>query len=170
MQTEKKVEERLWEYMDGLATEQEKNIIEKLIATDIAWKEKYNDLLELQQLIHSTDLEEPSMRFTKNVMDEIAKVHIAPATKSYLNKNIIRGIAAVFIGMLVFIFFYAFVQIDWQAGSSTAVPVKLKNFDYNSIFSSISINALIMINIILGLFLLDRYLATKKKNYKAQAR
>ena len=48
--------------------------------------------MNVHQLMTGSELEAPSMRFTVNVMDEIAHYQIAPATKSYINKNIIRGI------------------------------------------------------------------------------
>src|SRR5690606_32449733 len=86
-------EVRLWEYIDGLSSAEEKSVIEELIENNAQWRVKYKELLEVQQLLQSSELEEPSMRFTKNVMEEISKLHIAPATKTYINKNIIRGLA-----------------------------------------------------------------------------
>src|SRR5437870_2632266 len=91
------MEERLWSYIDGVAAAEERTVVEKLIEASREWKEKYNELLELHQLVQSSSLDEPSMRFTKNVMEEIGKYHIAPATKTYINKKIIWGIGIFFI-------------------------------------------------------------------------
>ena len=88
MNTQHSPEERLWDYIDGISSPQEKTVIEQLLESDTEWKAKYSELLEVQGLLHSTELEAPSMRFTKNVMEEIAKLHIAPATKTYINKSI----------------------------------------------------------------------------------
>ena len=56
---------RLWEYIDGIADEKERSVIEKLIRENSEWRSKYQDLLEVHQLVQATELEQPSMRFTK---------------------------------------------------------------------------------------------------------
>ena len=75
METQKPMEERLWDFIDGRSAASEKSFIEKILETDIEWKAKYHELLEAHRLFQTTELEEPSMRFTKNVMEEIAKFH-----------------------------------------------------------------------------------------------
>jgi len=163
-------EERLWDYIDGISSPQEKTVIEQLIQTDVDWKSKYRDLLEVQQLLQSSELEAPSMRFTKNVMEEIAKLHIAPATRNYINKRIIWGIGAFFITIIVGFLIYGIGQIDWTAQGDSKLPVDLSNVDfrkvdYSKMFSNNLVNAFMMLNVILGLFLLDRYLANKRKKF-----
>ena len=162
-------EERLWDYIDGLSSPQEKTVIEKLLESDAEWRTKYHELLEVQQLLHSSELEEPSMRFTKNVMEEISKLHIAPATKTYINKNIIRGLAFFFITMIVGFLVYGFGQIDWTVQGDSAIPVDFSRVDYSKMFNNDWINAFMMVNVILGLFLLDRFLASKRKKYREEA-
>src|SRR5450631_980021 len=85
------IEERLWDYIDGLSNGDETSAIEQLIQNNLEWKHKSHELLEVHQLMQSTELEEPSMRFTKNVMEEIAKYQVARATRSYINKKIVWG-------------------------------------------------------------------------------
>ena len=162
-------EERLWDYIDGLSSPQEKTVIEKLLESDAEWRTKYHELLEVQQLLHSSELEEPSMRFTKNVMEEISKLHIAPATKTYINKNIIRGLAVFFITMIAGFLIYGFGQIDWTVQGDSALPADLGRIDYSKMFNNDWINAFMMINVILGLFLLDRFLASKRKKFHEEA-
>lgn len=165
-------EERLWEYIDGIATPEEKTIIDQLLESSAEWREKYNDLFAIQQLLRASDLEEPSMRFTKSVMEEIGKLHIAPATKTYINKNIIRGLAIFFITMIVGFLVYGFGQIDWTVGTvgdDSTLPVDLTKLDYSKMFSNDWVNAFMMINVILGLFLFDRYLANKRKQFQEEA-
>jgi hypothetical protein len=163
-------EERLWDYIDGISSPQEKTVIEQLIQSDVDWKSKYHELLEVQQLLQSTDLEAPSMRFTKNVMEEIAKLHIAPATRNYINKRIIWGIGAFFITIIVGFLVYGIGQIDWTVQGDTKLPVDLSNVDfskvdYSKMFNNNMVNAFMMLNVILGLFFLDRYLANKRKKF-----
>lgn len=162
-------EVRLWEYIDGLSSAEEKSVIEELIENNTQWRVKYNELLEVQQLLQSSELEEPSMRFTRNVMEEISKLHIAPATKTYINKNIIRGLAIFFITLIVGFLVYGFGQIDWTVQGDTKLPVDLTKVDYSRMFNNDWVNAFMMINVILGLFLLDRYLANKRKQFREEA-
>jgi hypothetical protein len=159
---------RLWEYLDGFSGTEEKTVIEELIQTNAAWRAKYNELLEVKELLQSSELEEPSLRFTKNVMEEISKLHIAPATKNYINKNIIRGLAIFFITLIVGFLAYGFGQIDWTATGDSKLPVDISKVDYSKMFNNDLVNVFMMINVILGLFLLDRYLANKRKQFTEQ--
>lgn len=158
-------EERLWEYIDGISSPEEKSAIEKLLETNAEWRAKYSELLEVQQLMQSSELEEPSMRFTKNIMDEIARLQIAPATKTYINKNIIRGIAAFFITLIAGFLIYGFAQVTWDTGESSYMP-DMSKMDFSKFFNNTYMNIFLMINVILGLFLLDRYFSAKRSKYK----
>ena len=174
MNKQQTTEERLWDYIDGITSPGEKTVIEQLIQTDAEWKSRYHELIEVQQILHSTELEAPSMRFTKNVMEEIAKLHIAPATRNYINKRIIWGIGAFFITLIIGFLIYGFGQIDWTAQGNSKLPVKFTNVDfgkvdYSKMFNNNIVNAFMMINVILGLFLLDRYLANKRKKFHEEA-
>ena len=162
-------EERLWDYIDGIASVAETTTIAALIESNAEWRAQYGELLEVQQLLASSELEEPSMRFTKNVMEEITKLHIAPATKTYINKNIIRGLAIFFITLIVGFLAYGFGQIDWTVEGNSNLPVDLTKVDYSKMFSNDIVNAFMMINVILGLFLFDRYLANKRKQFRKEA-
>jgi magnesium-transporting ATPase (P-type) len=160
------VDDRLWEFIDGQSSIEEASAIEKLIETNKQWKEKYRELLELHQLVQSSALEEPSLRFTKNVMEEIAKYQIAPAAKAYINNKIIWGIGIFFITLFVGFLIYGFGQVDWNAGGNDKLPIDISKVDYGKFFNNTYVNVFMMINVVLGLMLLDRYLAAKRKNYR----
>jgi len=165
MNREMEMETRLWEYIDGLSTTEEKGVIEQLLASQAEWRAKYAELLEVHQMLDLTELEQPSMRFTKNVMEEIAKYNIAPATKSYINTKIIWSIGLFFITLIVGLVIYGVAQIDWSAGGQTQNPigVDFTAVDYSPIFSNTFVNIFMMANVILGLMLLDRVLSKKKQ-------
>ena len=162
-------DQRLWDYIDGLSSAEEKTSIEQLLESNAEWKSKYYELLEVQQLIQSSELEAPSLRFTKNVMEKIAKLNIAPATKNYINKWIIWGIAAFFITLIVGFMVYGIGQVDWTVQGDSKLPVDFSKVDYSKIFSNTLVNVFMMINVILGLFLLDRFLANKRKQFREEA-
>lgn len=162
-------EARLWEYIDGISNEP--SVIENLIRENSEWKVKYAELLETHQLIIQTELEHPSLRFTKNVMEEIARYQIAPATKKYINTKVIWGIAVFFITIIIGFLGYGFSQVDWPAAGSSTSPigVDLSAVDYSRMFNSSIVNGFMMLNILLGLTLLDRYLNMKRKAYMGSA-
>jgi hypothetical protein len=157
------IEERLWEYIDGMSAPEERTVIDQLVKTDAEWRAKYSELLEVHQLMQSSELEEPSLRFTKNVMEEIALLKIAPAAKTYINKKIIWGITIFFLTVIVGFLIYGIGQIQWNSSSDTPFPVDLSNIDLGKMFNNTYINVFMMLNMILGLFLLDRYLTNKRK-------
>ena len=59
------METRLWEFIDGFSSTEEKSVIEKLIAENAEWRAKYHELLEVHQSLNLVELEGPSLRFTK---------------------------------------------------------------------------------------------------------
>jgi len=172
MDTQLNIEERLWDYIDGLSSADEKSAIEKLIESNLEWKHKYHELLEAHQLMQSTELDEPSMRFAKNVMEEIAKYHVAPATRSYINKKIIGGIGGFFIVMIVGFLIYTFSQISFAGGAGTTPKLlteynnTVNKVDWSKIFNNTYTNIFMMVNVVLGLMMLDIYLTRKKEQHK----
>ena len=168
MDNQNDIEVRLWEYIDGLSSNEEKTVIEKLVAENAEWKAKYHELLEVHQSLNLMELEEPSLRFTKNVMEEIAKYQIAPATKTYINSKVIWGIGIFFLAMIVGFLVYGIGQIDWTTAgdSKSTLGVDLTKIDYSQMFNSNLMNGVMMLNVVLGLVLLDRYLSNKNKRLK----
>jgi hypothetical protein len=164
------IEVKLWEYIDGLSQPSEQSAIEKLIVENTEWKTKYHELLELHQMIQSTELEQPSMRFTKNVMEEIAKYQIAPAAKEYINKKIIWGLGGFFVTLILGFLVYGFSQVNWSTGNtSSGIGVDLTKIDYSKMFNNDYVNYFMMLNVVLGLVLLDRFLSSKKKKFLDEA-
>src|SRR5579875_2882560 len=111
------MEMQLWDFIDGNISSTEKNAVEKLIGENAEWGAKYHELLEVHQLINATELEHPSLRFAKNVMEEIAKYQIAPAAKNYINNKIVSAIGIFFIAIIVGFLIYGIKQINWSAAS-----------------------------------------------------
>lgn len=167
MQTPENIEEKLWNYIDGTMDEGEKTFIHELVQTNSEWRSKYAELMEVHELMKANiDLEHPSLRFTQNVMEEISRLYITPATRNYINKNVIWGIGMFFLTTIAGLLIYGFGQIDWnqpQTGNLPELPIN--NVNWGQFFTGTYMNVFLMVNIILGLMLLDMYL-TKKKNEK----
>jgi hypothetical protein len=175
MNTEQPMEDRLWDYIDGLCSPAEKSAIEDLLATNREWQNKHRELLNLQQLLINSELEAPSLRFTKNVMEGIARYQVAPATKSYVNKNVIRGIGAFFLTMIVGVLAYFTAQFKWttspasDSGDSLNLPsvekLGLGRLDnVSKAFNGTYITLFMLIAVVLGFMLLDMYLQQKKQS------
>jgi hypothetical protein len=161
------IQSRLWNYIDGNIGNEEKVQVEQLLQNNAAWQNAYKQLLEIDQLVKAKmELDEPSMRFTKNVMEQIFKLQIAPATKTYINKKIVYGIAAFFVIMIGGLLIYSFTQINWSATGNNTSPFNLSKLNFSKYFSKQFLNIFLMLNIVLGLILFDRYLV--KQNNKSK--
>mgnify|MGYP000869959931 CR=1 FL=1 len=166
MNNQPTIEERLWEYIDGTCKAEEKTFIEQLIATNEEWRAKYQELLEVHQLMGNLELDEPSMRFTQNVMEGIGKHHIAPAAQSYINKRVIWGIGTFFLLSILGFLIYGLGQMDWSSSGDSKLPIDFSKFDPSVFLNNTYTNIFMMVNVILGLVLLDMYLGKKKKQLK----
>jgi hypothetical protein len=171
MYSREQIEQHIWDYIDGLCTPAEKEMVEKLLQTDPEWNHVYLELKDFNTLVAKTDLiDQPSMRFSKNVMEEVAKYQIAPPAQSYVNKKIIYGIAAFFVITILASILYGISLIDFSTNSS-AGNIKLPEVDYSKYQVNWSqyLNSPVMyiflfMDVIAGLLLLDRYL--RRKNEK----
>jgi hypothetical protein len=140
-----------------------------LLGSDPEWQSSYQELLKVHQLMNSSELEAPSLRFSKNVMEEIAKYQIARATKSYINKKIIWGIGGFFIAMIAGLLVYIFGQIKWAGNGSSDLLSKyninnnINKLDWSKFLNNTSINVFMMVNVVLGLVLLDMWLQRRKE-------
>ncbi|TCJ13786.1 hypothetical protein EPD60_11880 [Flaviaesturariibacter flavus] len=155
------MEMQLWEYIDGIATGAQKSAIERLLAENAAWRARYEELLETHQLLAATELETPSLRFSRNVMEAIAQEQIAPAARHYINNRVIWGLAGFFLALIAATIIYALGQ-----GSAAPAPQgadELVRVDFSRLLDNNWVNAFLMINILLGLFLLDRFLSARRQ-------
>jgi hypothetical protein len=170
MENLKNMEERLWEFIDGMSTPDENTEIRRLLETNSVWQKAYASMMDMQNLFRETSLEEPSMRFSKNVMEEIAKHKIAPATKSYVNKKIIYSIGGLFMLLIGGMLAYLFTQIDYSQPGTISIQENLPemNFDWSAYINSTTLNIFLMVDAVLGLMLLDKYLNKKKDKLKVK--
>ncbi|MCW3124055.1 MAG: hypothetical protein JWQ38_3547 [Flavipsychrobacter sp.] len=162
------IEIQLWEYIDGTCSEADKARISGLIASNSTWSAHFKQLSAIHASIAGNmEQEQPSMRFTKNVMDTIAATHIAPATSKYINKGIIKGIAAFFIVTLTTILGYALATANYKTTSSPVLSAVTNTLsDAGSLFNGPVFNIIIGVNVVLLLLLLDTVLRKQKQAWK----
>ncbi len=96
MYTSEHIEERIWEYIDGICPPEEVSRIEHLIATDEVWKNIHKELLTMHYDMGAVlSPSEPAANLTAKVMSQ---VHTPTHTATQpLNPLVVRGIAAVFL-------------------------------------------------------------------------
>ena len=158
------MEMELWEYIDGLCNEADRLRIAALINTDKLWQQKFEEITEVNSSLASAmEMEQPSMRFAKNVMEAVANVNIAPATKIYVNSSIVKGIAAFFLISIISLLGYAMVNAKWS-NEPLGISDKLNipKVDLSPYFNSSFFNIIIGINVVLGLVILD--LVMRRRN------
>ncbi len=153
------IEERIWNYIDGTCSLQERKKIEELIESDPDYKFTYNELKAAEFDFKLLDLEEPSMSFSRNVMEKV-KLETAPGTfKSLVDKRIIYGIAAFFLISIIILLAVTFYQIDWSETVSLKLPkYKLPEINLSPLWESRFIKTFFFTDIILALYVLDSVL------------
>jgi hypothetical protein len=119
-------EEQLWNYIDGNCSEMDREAIEARLATDMLFNNLYQQLLDLNQIIaEETEIDEPSMSFTRNVMDKV-QTEIAPVKlRTRVDSRIIYAIGGFFSITLLSILVYAFAVTDFTLG-------KVVQFDFDA--------------------------------------
>lgn len=103
-----------------------------------------------KNVMDALEPEQPSMRFSKNVMDAIGGMEVAPVGKRYVNPLIIKAIAAVLVMCILVSIFVVFTSASSLPEYTNKLP---ENF---SIY-------LLGINIVLLMILAERWLSSKKR-------
>jgi len=162
MQHEPDIEIQIWEYLDGLCGQEDILRIKELVEHDALWRQKYTELNALHQgLAMHQELEQPSMRFMRNVMDKVEAEHIVPAAKAYLNKWVIRGVAAFLLLLIGVLMINVFESAD-SATKGWKLRFTLPDLDLSVMSFGAVGYGLVMLNIIAALILIDALMKRKK--------
>jgi len=155
-----KQEEQLWNYIDGLSNETEKAEIEAKLAIDEQFQQLYAQLLEVnQQLYTHLEIDEPSMSFTRNVMEQVHQ-EIAPVKlKTKVDNRIIYAIGGFFSITLLGLLGYAFATADFKL----KMPAFNLGTDIDALISPTFLMVFLFINAALLLIYLDSFLRKSLK-------
>jgi hypothetical protein len=154
------LEEKIWAYIDGSCSAEEEQAIALLIEQDEDYRKAYQELSALNEQLTLSELDEPSMAFTYNVMGTIRAEQAQKPLKTHINPFIIKGIAAFFILLIVAGIAVVFMDTNWSVNSTTVNTFKLP--DLKNYFSRPVLNAFLFFDTVLGLFLLDSFLRRKR--------
>ena len=148
------MEQQIWDYLDGTITGNEREKIAELIKTDLVYKNSFAELLALHQQLGSLELDEPSMSFTRNVMEKVAAAPLP--IKSVTDKRIIYGIAAFFLLSILTLLGLVFSQVDWVKPVTGMLPnTQIPEIDFSSYVNVTILRAFFFVDLILVLYILD---------------
>ncbi|MEH3113106.1 hypothetical protein [Pedobacter terrae] len=156
------IEQQLWDYIDGNLNESSKKAIEEKIESTAEIKAQYEELLKLNSVFNALELDEPSMSFTRNVMESIALAPAPVAMKTKVDKKIIYSIGGFFILSLLSLFGYVLYN------SNLTMP-KLElntnlNFKLDQYITPTVLYSFLFFDLVIGLVFLDQFL--RKRIYK----
>jgi hypothetical protein len=154
----------LWDYIDGRCDAATKNHVASMIATDEDWKRLYGELMALHlNALADMDSEQPSLWFTKNVMEAVAHTRIAHANTWYL--RVIKAASCFFGLAMLVILVYALVSAGSQPQGNGSTDIWGSTFtNFSSLTGSGFIRAGIGVNVVMGLLLLDAVLRARRKS------
>jgi hypothetical protein len=153
------IEQQLWDYIDGTLAEAAKKAIEEKIASDPEIKSQYEDLLKLNSVLGALDLDEPSMSFTRNVMESVAAEPAPIALKTKVNSRIIYTIGGFFVLSLLGILGYVFYQAKASFTGFT-FPEKF-NINLDQYITPTTLYTFLFVDLVIGLIFLDQFLRRK---------
>lgn len=159
------IELEIWDYIDGNGTAQQRQAVEAKIASDPVYHSLYKELLNINAEMAGMDLEEPSMSFTRNVMEQV-KQEIAPVSlKTKVDKRIIYSISAFFIFAILGIVGYILASSDFAFQSFKFSNLQPSwSIDFNKYISPTFIKIFIFIDMILAFAYLDSFLRRKRSH------
>ncbi|GGH12234.1 anti-sigma factor family protein [Pedobacter zeae] len=148
------IEQQLWEYIDGTLDETTKKTVEEKIMSDPEIKTQYEDLLKLNSVLGTLDLDEPSMSFTRNVMESVSTLPAPVAMKTQVDKKIIYCIGGFFVISLLALFGYVLYH------SNISMPKFNVNLNYNldQYITPTVLYSFLFFDLVIGLVFLDLFL------------
>jgi hypothetical protein len=156
----KTIEEEIWAYIDGTCNPREKESIAIKIASDNNYAVTYKELLKLNELMLSNDLEEPSMSFSRNVMEAVA-LEVAPKKlKTKVDNRIILGIGAFFSLSILSLLVYAIAVSDIST-SDFQMPRLDVNINFSQYLTPGLMKIFLFFDLMLALVYFDRLLRRK---------
>ena len=156
----KTIEEEIWTYIDDACDPAERLEIEAKIASDPEYHSVHAELMQVHQMISGQELDEPSMSFTRNVMEQV-KLEIPPvALQTKVDNRIIYSIAAFFVLSILAVFVYAIANSNLTM-SQFKLPAMNLDLALSPETTSFSIKAFLFVDLALALVYFDSFLRKK---------
>jgi hypothetical protein len=150
-------EEKMWEYFDGTLAEEEKTRLEQLVASDAEALKMFESVRLVHASLQEMEADEPSLSFTRNVMEAVAKLPLPTPLKTKIDKRIIGGIAGFFILTLLALLIPAMSSL-FHSDFTLQIPVSVPSVNWSQYFNSTYIFVFMCLNMLLAFVYLDRFL------------
>jgi hypothetical protein len=157
------MEEEIWDYIDGNASPAQALSVAAKIAADPAYGSLYKELLAINAQMSEIELEEPSMSFTRNVMEQV-KLEIAPVSlKTKVDTRIIYGITAFFVCAIMAILTYVFSNSTFTLPDlKLTTGFQMEQIDFSKYVTPAFIKGFLFIDLLLALVFLDSFLRRRR--------
>ena len=157
-------EEKLWEYLDGEIALSEQDAIETHLQKCNGCKDQLEELMLFDSEISNIVTAQPSMRFTKNVM-ELIEVELNPIVFRPLLRRVWRRFAAFgFATMFATLVFIALVfPSEGQSPEVELVKSSIHDF-FAATQNPMILNSALIIISLWTLYLVDRFLLSKNRS------
>ena len=161
------VEQKVWDYLDGLGSEEERAEIEKLIQCDSEYQTVYKDLCKINNSLSELEMDEPALSFTRNVMDQLKGEPVPGSIESLIDKRIINGLFFFFLSSIGILLAVLVFQIDWNTPSElVSYSVQLPEINVVTYFNEWIVKGFLFLDMIIGLYLFDYFLRKNDKKRK----
>ncbi|ALL04133.1 hypothetical protein AQ505_00655 [Pedobacter sp. PACM 27299] len=161
------IEEEIWDYIDGSSSQEQQLAVEAKIASDPVYRSLYQEFLEINKEMSGLGLEEPSMSFTRNVMEQV-KLEIAPVSmKTKVDKRIIYSISGFFIFSMLAIVTYIVANSDFTFQDAKFGKLfSSGQLDFSKYFTPTFIKIFLFVDVLLAFAYLDSFLRTKRHSHQ----
>jgi hypothetical protein len=112
---------------------------------------------DMKNIIDALETEQPSMRFSKNVMEAIDGLEVAKVSKRYVNPWVIRMVVTVLILCVI-------TSVAYVYSASASLPDYSTMFAQNNFQFQKFSNYILGANILLLLVFIERWLSKKNRS------
>lgn len=112
---------------------------------------------DMKNIINALETEQPSMRFSKNVMEAIDGLEVAKVSKRYVNPWVIRMVVTVLILCVI-------TSVAYVYSASASLPDYSTMFAQNNFQFQKFSNYILGANILLLLVFIERWLSKKNRS------
>ncbi|WP_316750227.1 hypothetical protein [Pedobacter gandavensis] len=160
------IEEEIWDYIDGNSNAEQRLLVEAKMAADPVYRSLYEEFLDINSQMSGMGLEEPSMSFTRNVMEQV-KLETAPVSlKTKVDTRIIYGISTFFICAMLGIIGYVLANSNFNfEGFKSVNFLPTGTLDFSKMINPTFIKAFLFVDLLLALAYLDRFLRRKRAEH-----
>lgn len=155
-------EELLWKYIDGNCSEEEKKAINTAIAEDDTLRAALAERIALHQALKKMEAEQPGMRFTSNVMENLPDKVLAwqPLLSPRLIGKFFGGLTA---GLAICFLLVYNIQATESGQDYASIIGQVTQWSHQVFYSTFSKIIAMLTLSLLPLYFLDRFL---KRNYQ----